>query len=93
MAESGRPILLAESPTVAALGEIEMEMVRVVGVAAGAEHGPERTACGRAHFREKQRMLRIAGGVHVDQRAVRQGETLPKACSDNLTVPLRGRQT
>ena len=75
-----------------------MEMVRVVGVAAGAEHRLERTACGRAHFREKQRMLRIARGVHVDQGSVRQGETcdverIAEGVFRQFEVPLRGRQT
>src|SRR4029453_14434283 len=64
---------MAEGCAIPALGEIEMEMFRVGGVAAGAKHGPERSARGGAHFREKLRMLRIPRGVHVDQRSVRQG--------------------
>ena len=43
-------ISMAERCAIAALGEIEMEMFRVVGVAAGSEYGGERTACCRAQF-------------------------------------------
>ena len=74
-----------------------MQMLRMVGVA-GPEHGLERPAGGARTLSTK--IPFFSGGVSstamvVPSESVKEemSSALPKACSDSLRVPLRGRQT
>ena len=76
-----------------------MEMQRVVGIAARAEHGLERPARRLAHRIEKACLpFPPAPALTSMRRAVRQAEArnvdgVAESVLGELRVPLRGRQT
>ena len=76
-----------------------MQVLGVIGVAAGAEHGLERPAGSTAHLAEEEYLLfgtvvsSTATVVPPESANEAMSSALPKACSDSLCVPFRGRQT
>lgn len=66
--------LLAKNGTVAAWGQIEMQMRFMIGVAAGSENGPERSARGLSDMVEKLALFCPGRRLDFDPAAIFHGE-------------------